>query len=311
MTPPRASPAPDSRRPAWRRGLLKLSGELLAGDKKQGLDPHALRWIADDIKTVARAKRQLAVVTGAGNILRGRAAASVGLERSLADGAGMLGTVINALALHGALSTAGVRSLVLSAFPVGNFVAPYGAARARAALDAGDVVLLAGGTGNPYFSTDSAATLRAAELDCDLLLKATKVDGVYDRDPEKHADAARFLSIDYEDALARGLEVMDRTALAMLAESRIPLVVFALSGPRSLRTAADGAGDFTLLKAGIKTRMAPRTKTRRTTTAPSSSPSPSKSRTKKGRTTTARSSSPSSSPSKSRTKTKTKTRAKR
>ncbi|MDA8030514.1 MAG: hypothetical protein MPK62_05170, partial [Alphaproteobacteria bacterium] len=129
VTPPRASPAPDSRRPAWRRGLLKLSGELLAGDKKQGLDPNALRWIADDIKTVARAKRQLAVVTGAGNILRGRAAASVGLERSLADGAGMLGTVINALALHGALSTAGGGSLVFSAFSVGNFFGPEGAGR--------------------------------------------------------------------------------------------------------------------------------------------------------------------------------------
>ncbi|MGR4001360.1 MAG: UMP kinase [Alphaproteobacteria bacterium] len=241
----------------WKRGLLKLSGEALGGKNGQGIDHKTIQWIARDIQTIIQANHQLAVVIGAGNILRGQIAQNSGMNRVTADHAGMLATLINALALHSALESINVKSVVLSAFPAGNFVQTYNQQNANTALNNKYVTILAGGTGNPFFSTDSAATLRAAELNCDIIFKATKVNGVYNQDPVKYPNATRFLTLNYEDALIQNLNVMDRTAIAMLSESHIPLIVFKLSGPNSIPNAANQKGNFTLLDANLKTKTEP------------------------------------------------------
>ena len=224
----------------YRRVLLKLSGEALEGARDGGLDPATLASVAAEIAQVCRAGVQVALVVGGGNIFRGMAGAAGGMNRSTADAMGMLATVINCLALQDALVRAGRAAQVLSAVPVGTWVEPFSRRRAVAALEAGDVVLLAAGTGNPYFTTDSAAALRALEVDADALLKATKVDGVYDRDPMVHADAVRFDRLTYAEVLHRRLRVMDLTAVTLCRDNALPLVVFDMTRPGNIERVVRG-----------------------------------------------------------------------
>jgi uridylate kinase len=221
--------------PVYRRILLKLSGEALEGARRQGIDPDTLESVARQIEEVAALGVQLAVVLGGGNLFRGLAGAATGMNRGVADAMGMLATVINGLALRDALERRGQRCVLLSAVAVGGFAECFSQRRATAALEAGEVVILGAGTGNPYFTTDTAAALRALEVGADVLLKATKVDGVYDRDPMVHKDAVRFATLTYQEVLDRRLGVMDLTAITLCRENRLPLVVFDLTREGNIR----------------------------------------------------------------------------
>jgi uridylate kinase len=205
--------------------LLKLSGELLGGARGVGLDPDGLDLIASQIADAHGAGAQVAVVLGGGNLLRGAAARRAGWARTDADAIGMLGTLINALAIAHTLGARGIPARVLSAFEVARLADLYRADRGRASLDAGEVLLCAGGTGNPYFSTDTAAALRALELGCTLLIKGTKVDGVYAADPRDDADCERFEKISYRKVIERRLGVIDLTAVTLCLENALPIVV--------------------------------------------------------------------------------------
>jgi len=222
-------------RPIYKRVLLKLSGEALEGEQGHGIDPSTLEQVARQIGEVSGLGVELAIVLGGGNLFRGLAAAASGMDRTVADAMGMLATLINSLALCDALERGGQRVRVLSAIPVGAVAEPLSARRARAGLERGEVVVLAGGTGNPFFTTDTAAALRALEIGADVLLKATKVDGVYDRDPTLHEDAVRFDRLSYQEVLDRRLGVMDLTAVTLCRENRLPLVVFNLLREGSIR----------------------------------------------------------------------------
>ena len=214
-------------RPKYSRVLLKLSGEAFAGDGADSIDSVTLDLIAEQIKEVAAASVQVAVVVGGGNIWRGRGARST-MDRASADYMGMLATVINALALQDALEGAGVVTRVLSAISMHQVAEPYIRRRAIRHLEKGRVVIFAAGTGNPYFTTDTAAALRAVEIGAEAILKATQVDGVYSADPKKDPSAVRFESLDYLEVLQRGLEVMDNTALTLCMDNGLPIVVFEL-----------------------------------------------------------------------------------
>ncbi len=214
-------------RPKYNRVLLKLSGEAFAGDGADSIDSATLDLIAGQIQEVAAAGVQVAVVVGGGNIWRGRAARST-MDRASADYMGMLATVINALALQDALESAGVTTRVLSAISMHQVAEPYIRRRAIRHLEKGRVVIFAAGTGNPYFTTDTAAALRAVEIGAEAILKATQVDGVYSADPKKDPAAVRFESLEYLDVLKRGLEVMDNTALTLCMDNGLPIVVFEL-----------------------------------------------------------------------------------
>lgn len=211
---------------SYRRVLLKLSGEALEGDGSAALDPATLARVAEEIRDAVAAGCQLGVVIGGGNFFRGAAGAAKGMNRSAADAMGMLATVMNCVAMQDALLAAGQPALVLSSIPVVQVCDAFSRRAALAALAAGQVVLLAGGTGNPYFTTDSAAALRALEIDAQALLKATKVDGIYDQDPVEHADARRFTAISYGEVLERRLGVMDLTAIALCRDNDLPVIVF-------------------------------------------------------------------------------------
>ncbi len=215
--------------PAYRRVLLKLSGEALAGRGAGfGLDPAMLEHVVREVGLARDRGGAVAIVVGAGNFLRGATLQAAGFDRVEGDRMGMIATVLNALSLAGSFAKAGVPALALSALEVRGVVEPYRRERAAEALASGAVVLLAGGTGNPFFSTDTAAALRAAELSADVLVKATKVDGVYDRDPVKHPGARRFESLTCKEVLDRGLGVMDLTAVTLCSENHIPIVVYDL-----------------------------------------------------------------------------------
>jgi len=212
-----------------RRALLKLSGEALLGERKYGIDPEIARRIAGEAAEAHREGTQVAIVVGGGNIFRGLAAASRGMDRATADYMGMLATVMNGLALQDALEQAGAPTRVMSAIAMNEICEPYIKRRAVRHLEKGRVVVMVAGTGNPYFTTDTAATLRAVEIGAEVILKATRVDGVYDKDPLKHGDAVRFLEIDYSDVLSRNLRVLDASAVAMCRDNRMPIVVFNLN----------------------------------------------------------------------------------
>ena len=213
----------------YKRVMLKLSGEMLVGEQSMGIQPDVIGRFADEIKDLHSTGVEIALVIGGGNIFRGLAGASRGMDRTHADYMGMLATVINGLALQDALESRGVYTRVMSAITVNEICEPYIRRRAMRHLEKGRVVIFAGGTGNPYFTTDTAAALRAAEIQADVILKATKVDGVYDRDPALHDDAVLFDSVTYLEVLQRGLKVMDSTAVSLCMDNDIPIVVFNLS----------------------------------------------------------------------------------
>src|SRR5256884_6068917 len=219
-------PPPDPARPAYKRVLLKLSGEALMGEQTYGIDPAVATQIARDIAEIQGMGVQTAVVIGGGNIFRGVAASARGMDRATADYMGMLATVINALALQDALEQQGVVTRVVTAIEMRAVAEPFIRRRAIRHLEKGRVVVFGAGTGNPYFSTDTAAALRAMEIKADVILKATKVDGVYDADPEQIPDAKFFAAISYREVLNQNLKVMDATAISLCMDNGMPIVVF-------------------------------------------------------------------------------------
>ena len=222
------------------RVLLKLSGEALMGDRQYGIDPEVVRGIAAQVAEARRDGIEVAVVVGGGNIFRGVAAASAGMDRATADYMGMLATAMNGLALQDALEQAGCPTRVMSAIGMNEIAEPYIRRRGVRHLEKGRVVVLVAGTGNPYFTTDTAATLRAVELGAEVILKATRVDGVYDADPEKHPGATRFSRIGYTELLASRLEALDATAVSLAMDNEMPIVVFDMTQPGNILRAVRG-----------------------------------------------------------------------
>jgi len=243
-------PREPPRRAAYRRLLLKLSGEALMGQDAFGINREVLMRIVGEIREVMTTGVELALVVGGGNFFRGVSVGAQGMDRAQADYMGMLATVMNALALQDALGKAGVPAAVLSGLTVAGVVEGYSRPAALAHLAAGRVVIFAAGTGNPFFTTDTAAALRGAEIGADLVLKATKVDGVYDRDPARHKDAVRYANVTYDEALARRLGVMDATAIALAREQNLPLRVFSINKPGSLLRVVLGENEGTLVQRG-------------------------------------------------------------
>ncbi len=223
----------------FRRILLKLSGEALAEDG-QGITPSILAEVVEDVAPVVAEGIQVGIVVGAGNIFRGMSDAASSMQRHVADSMGMLGTVINALALQEAFITGGHKAAALSAIPMPSVCDSYSARRARELLDQGNVVILGGGTGNPYVTTDTAAVLRGLEIGADVVMKATKVDGVYDKDPVKHDDAVKFDRLTHLDLVAKGLKVMDGTAATMSQDGGLPILVFNMRTRGNILAAARG-----------------------------------------------------------------------
>ena len=224
----------------YKRVLLKLSGEALAGDLGYGIDPKVVDSLADEIADVVHDGVQLAIVVGGGNIFRGVSGATDGMDRAQADYIGMLATVMNALALQDAFERHGIFSRVQSAINMQAVSEPYIRRRAIRHMEKGRVVILAAGTGNPYFTTDTTAALRACELDVDVLMKATKVDGVYDSDPVKNSDAKRYDRISYMEVLSQGLNVMDSTATSLCMDNKVPMIVFDLTVQGNIARALKG-----------------------------------------------------------------------
>ena len=233
--------------PKFRRVLLKLSGEALMGEGSYGLDAAAVTRVCEDIGAVHALGVQVSVVVGAGNIFRGVEAAAKHIERATADYMGMLATVMNALALQGALERLGLQTRVLSAIQMQTICEPYIRRRALRHLEKGRVVIFAAGTGSPYFTTDTAAALRASEMGCDCLMKATKVDGVYDSDPVKNPGASRHERLTYLEVLSRDLKVMDATAISLARENRIPILVFSMRNQGGFADAVMNRGCHTLI----------------------------------------------------------------
>jgi uridylate kinase len=221
--------------PVFRRVLLKLSGEALIGSQGFGVDPVTAARIAEEVEEVRKLGVEVAIVVGGGNFIRGVVASESGIDRVVADHMGMLATVINGLALQDALENHGCSTRVTTAIEMREIAEPFIRRRAIRHLEKGRVVIFAAGTGNPYFSTDTAAALRAMEIKADVILKATKVDGVYDADPQKVPDAKMFSRINYLDVLSRGLKVMDTTAISMCMDNSLPIIVFNLNVPGNLK----------------------------------------------------------------------------
>lgn len=224
----------------YKRILLKLSGEALMGEKQYGIDPRRLAEYAEEIKEVVDKGIEVAIVIGGGNIFRGLAGASQGMDRVQGDHMGMLATVINGLALQSALENADIETRVQSAIKINEVSEPFIRRRAIRHLEKGRVVIFSGGTGNPYFTTDSAAVLRAIEIEADVILKGTRVDGIYTADPEKNKDATKFDSISFADVLLKGLKVMDTTAFTLSQENELPIVVFDMNKKGNLLKIVDG-----------------------------------------------------------------------
>jgi uridylate kinase len=234
--------------PLYRRVLLKLSGEALMGPLGYGIDLPMVNSIAADIKAVHAMGVQVCLVVGGGNIFRGVSAAGTGIERASADYMGMLATVMNALALQSVLERCGLHTRVQSAIPMTTVCEPYIRRRAIRHMEKERIVVFAAGTGNPFFTTDTAAALRAVEMGCDALLKGTQVDGVYSADPKKTADAERYERLTFHDVLARDLRVMDTSAVALARDNEIPIVVFSIHTRGAFASAVCGDGRFTIVR---------------------------------------------------------------
>jgi uridylate kinase len=234
--------------PKYRRVLLKVSGEALMGSGAFGIDIATVDRIAADVKDAVDGGTQVCMVIGGGNIFRGVSAAAKGIDRAQADYMGMLATVMNALAMQAALERAGISSRVQSAIPMQTVCEPFIRRRAERHLEKGRVVIFAAGTGNPFFTTDTAAALRAAEMQCDGLLKGTKVDGVYSADPVKVKDAVRYDTLTYHDVLSRELKVMDASAVSLSRENKIPIIVFSIHDRGALAAVLRGEGRATVIK---------------------------------------------------------------
>jgi uridylate kinase len=240
----------------YRRILLKLSGEALMGDGKYGISPPTLSRIAAEVKEVVAAGVQVALVIGGGNIFRGVAGATEGMDRAGADYMGMLATVINSMAMQDALEKQAVITRVQSAIKMEQICEPYIRRRAVRHLEKGRVVIFAAGTGNPYFTTDTAASLRAMEINAQAIFKATKVDGVYSADPKKDPEARRYQTLTYQDVLSQGLRVMDATAISLCQENRLPIVVFDLTAKGNIRKAVMGEENVGTLVGASETAWA-------------------------------------------------------
>ncbi len=232
---------------AWKRVVLKLSGEALAGPAGHGLDEATLSRIAADIAGSAALGVEIAIVVGGGNFFRGIAGADKGIDRARADSIGMLATIMNGLALEHAIEKAGQPARALSAVPVPYVCQPYSRQAALNHLAKKRVVVLSGGTGAPFFTTDTGAALRGAELSCEAILKATQVDGIYTADPKKDPTARRYDRLGMDEAIEKNLEVMDTAAFALARENRIPIIVFAVDQPHAIQAALEGQGRFTLV----------------------------------------------------------------
>ena len=227
------------------RVLLKISGEALMGDQGYGLHPPTVERIAREVQTVHEMGVEICMVIGGGNIFRGLQGSAQGMERTTADYMGMLATVMNALAMQSALEGLGLHTRVISAIPMDQVCEPYIRRRAVRHLEKKRIVIFAAGTGNPYFTTDTAATLRASEMACEAIFKGTKVDGVYDKDPARHDDAVRYDAVSYDEVLSKHLKVMDASAIALARENGLPIIVFSLDEPGGFRAILAGRGTHT------------------------------------------------------------------
>jgi len=243
-----AEPGTAAAQPRYRRVLLKISGEALMGDRGYGIDPDTVERIARDVQAVRALGVEVCLVVGGGNIFRGISAAATGIDRATADYMGMLATVMNSLAMQSALERLGVSTRVQSAIPMSSVCEPYIRRRAVRHMEKGRVVIFAAGTGNPFFTTDTAAALRASEMDCDALLKGTKVDGVYTDDPKKVADATRYDRLGYLRVLSDDLQVMDASAISLARENGIPILVFSIHAAGAFAEVVAGRGRYTIIE---------------------------------------------------------------
>ena len=243
-----AEALPARRQLSFRRVLLKISGEALMGPQGYGLHPPTVDRIAGQVEAVRDLGVEICMVIGGGNIFRGLQLSAQGMERTTADYMGMLATVMNALAMQSALEARGVFTRVISAIPMDQVCEPYIRRRAVRHLEKGRVCIFAAGTGNPYFTTDTAATLRASEMSCDAIFKGTQVDGIYDSDPKKNPNARRYARISYDEVLQKNLKVMDASAIALARDNRLPIIVFALDDPNGLAGIVEGRGRFTIVE---------------------------------------------------------------
>jgi uridylate kinase len=232
----------------YKRVLLKISGEALMGERKSGHDYTTIKGIAEDIKEVINLGVEVCVVVGGGNIYRGSDASLLGMERAAADYIGMLATVINALALQNIMESIEIHTRVLSAIPMMTICEPYIRRKAKRHIEKGRIVIFAAGTGNPFFTTDSAAVLRAIEMNCDLLLKGTQVDGVYDSDPVKNPNAVKYQNITYTDVLAHNLKIMDMASIALAHENNLPIKVFSIRERGNFARVLQGHGKYTKIQ---------------------------------------------------------------
>ncbi len=233
--------------PKYKRVLLKISGEALMGSLSYGIDPEMVDRVAGEIQSVSKIGTEVCLVIGGGNIFRGISAAASGMERATGDYMGMLATVMNSLAMQSALEKRDIQTRVLSALPIAAVCEPYIRRRAMRHMEKGRVVIFAAGTGNPFFTTDTAAALRASEMGCDALLKATKVDGVYDADPMKVSSATRYDRLSYMDVLSRDLKVMDASAISLARENGIPILVFSIHNNGAFADVVRGRGRYTII----------------------------------------------------------------
>ena len=231
----------------FKRVLLKISGEAMMGEEGFGIDMEATRKIANEVKHAIEGGAEICLVIGGGNIFRGLKGVGQGMERAQADSMGMMATVMNALAMQSALESIGVQSRVQSAVEMPKICEPFIRRRAQRHMEKGRVVIFAAGTGNPFFTTDTGAALRAAEMGCDALFKGTQVDGVYTADPKTNPDATRYNQLDYLDVLTQDLRVMDATAISLMRENKIPIVVFSIHETGSLANVLEGRGVFTII----------------------------------------------------------------
>jgi uridylate kinase len=234
--------------PDIKRVLLKLSGEVLMGEQEYGIDPEYVARLAEEVKAAKDTGLQVCLVIGGGNIFRGIAGAAKGLDRTTGDYMGMLATVMNALAMQNALEKLGVQTRVQSAIPMSSVCEPYIRRRAERHLEKGRIVIFAAGTGNPFFTTDTGAALRAAEMNCDALMKGTSVEGVYDSDPKHNPGATRFETVSYDHVLSQNLKVMDATAVALCRENEIPIVVFSIREKGNVARVLNGDGVQTIVQ---------------------------------------------------------------
>ncbi|MBL4758187.1 MAG: UMP kinase [Rhizobiales bacterium] len=234
-------------KPEYRRVMLKLSGEALMGPSDFGLHQETVDAITNAIIDISKAGISVAIVVGAGNIFRGVSGAAAGMARAQADQMGMLATVMNALALEDILTKKGLDTRAMSAVPINGVCEPFGRKPALAHLAAGRAVICAGGTGNPFFTTDTAAALRAVELECDVLLKATQVDGVYSDDPKTNPDATRYENLSYDEVLAKNLQVMDAAAISIARENALPVIIASIQDPATMLSVLCGQGRFTII----------------------------------------------------------------